>query len=101
MEKSYFEKLNRDRVETRCLVGEFLAQLTCAETNEWSEFVRDTDEYMEYQMACAATDRVVRQGSAESLEYAVRRELAAKHTLYTIAKSWYEGLRKRREEAPE
>lgn len=89
-----------------CLAGEFTCWLTVAETNEWHEFASQREEFRQYVECC---DRLralelKQQGSGDlDLVEAVisqRKERRRRvEALYPIAKEWYEGLKRRREEA--
>lgn len=74
------------------LVGEFTCRLTPQERNEWSVYVRDTDQYLVHHIATRQFDKNPCRETAEVDNQATK-------ALYVVAAVWHAGLLKRRDEA--
>lgn len=87
------------------LIGDFRAELTSHEANQWSEFIRDHPEKIKYDKAkieCVIAEARIKGGALSGQAEKRMRDAGAalaerNHQLYEIAKTWYAGLSARDE----
>lgn len=87
------------------LIGDFRAELTSQEANQWCEFIRGHPERIKYDEAkieCVIAEARIKGGDlseqAEKRMHDAGAALTARnHQLYEIAKTWYAGLSARDE----
>ncbi len=81
--------------KTIILNGGFECRVTEEERNQWSAYIKDRPELLEYVTAGACAQNVVKNEPSK-IDLAVKRCLSARSVMFKVGRDWFEELKTQR-----